>query len=475
MTDTLEPNFILNSDTAREIYEGLRCVPIVDVHTHMDGNMRNLPDNAWDLFCAGDHYKTQRLYLVGMPPEDIDGDRLTPREKWGEFAKAFPGTAGTIVYDSLPMTLRRLFDANDTLNGGSADRVWSIVNRKLTDGQVALGDILAGGNNGKHVGPVETICTCDAPWLEGLESYKRPIYTILDGHKNVSKDSPFRVGMRVEPVAYPMKFARIGGSENPLEGLEKIGGRPITDFKGYVDAFRASMERFQKLGNTSLDLSMRGNPQVYDVSDARATEIIQRALRKEEPTLHDERDFMAAMLPVFMDAAYNADIPMMLKIGVLREANPHAPRGAHDCVDGETGLNGLIPILQRYEQKALADKKEWTVLLTVRNRGDYQQQADLATRFRNVYWGGDWWDSDNVEGMARGLSDRASWSGLARCVPFFSDTRSPPDIINRFDMKKRVAANYLADLVVSRGYDVNSMLNLGWSAFYHTPKRLFKL
>ena len=76
--------------------------------------------------------------------------------------------------------------------------------------------------------------------------------------------------------------------------------------------------------------------------------------------------------------------------------------------------------------------------------------------------------------MLEGLTERARWrNGIYRGVMFFSDTRSFPDCVTRFDMKKRVLANYLADLVDSRMVGYDDAFRLCRDAFYSMPKALF--
>ena len=52
-------------------------------------------------------------------------------------------------------------------------------------------------------------------------------------------------------------------------------------------------------------------------------------------------------------------------------------------------------------------------------------------------------------------------------------TRSFPDCVTRFDMKKRVLANYFADLVDSRMVGYDDAFRLCRDAFYTMPKALF--
>jgi glucuronate isomerase len=333
---------------------------------------------------------------------------------------------------------------------------------------VTLGSLVNGGPENVRAGQIEVIATCDNPWLPDPAALAAPV--------TGAAVNPFRLGMRIEPLAYPGKFVRIGGDSDPIAGLARVAGAAIETIQDYLDALETGVRRFVEYGNTSLDFSMWGDPQVYPVTDRRATEILRHACDGGTPEPEEERDFLAYMMPHFFRLAYTYKLPLQLKVGVIRNVNPDAPNNARDSVDPAVGLNGLVPLLREYEQQANKDGRDWAVILSVRNRYNYQQQADLASAFRIVYWGGDWWDNDNLEGMEEGLYQRARWrGGVYRGVMFFSDTRSFPDCLTRFDMKKRVLANYLSAMVESRYVAFDDAVQIGLDAFYNQPKRLFNV
>lgn len=462
----LEPNFILRNETARRIYEeGLRGLNIIDIHTHVDGTNRELPDNAWDLLAGGDHYKTQQMYLIGTPVSEIDDDGATKEEKWMRFSSLFPRTLGTVVYDATMLTLRRVFDLRESLNKDTAKVVWKMVNDYLTSGEVTLASIINPPKDDKFAGKIEVMATCDNPWIPDPYAIQTEI---KDSH------NPFRLGMRVEPLAFPGRFVQIGKDNDPISGLEGLFNTSISDVNDYLHLFHKSVERFAEAGNTSLDFSLTGNPQVYPIKKERATEILERAREGKGVSEKDQQDFLSYMIPVFFEEAYAQGIPLQLKIDVVREVNPYAPRNAHDAVDEKIGLSGLVPIILDYEKKANDEGKDWVLAITVRNRNNYQQLTDLASKFRILYWSGVWWDNDNVEGMEEGLK-RASWFGLFRGIPFFSDTRSFTDGAARFDIMKRVLANYLAELVDYRNVPIQQAIRVGINFMYDHPKRLFNV
>ena len=487
-TKALDRNYILRTDAARHLYEGplsdgpgLRYMDVLDAHTHFDGTKRDLPDNAWDLLVGPDHYKKQLMWQAGMRREQIDGQALPAQEKFRRFAAESYRNIGKIGHDGMRLALARHFDWNEPLAPSNADHVWDRVAAYVATRKVTLGSIFDGGPDGKKTGKIKALCTCDNPWLTDgeFELFEQPVDGI--------SWNPIRHGLRVEHIGNPVRFASIGGSNDPMKGLDSVLGREIKSVDDYREAFEMAVRRFADHGNTSFDFSMRGGPychldDIQKVSDKRMNEILDKArriseTRVQEPVLpDDEMHALAYMLPWLTDLAYKAGIPIMYKIGVEREANPYAPEGAHDMVDDRVGLSGILPLLQKYEELSTRDgsNMDWAVLLSSRHPFDYTQMADLASRFRNVYVAGDWWNNDHPDGMRAGLEQRIPWAGFDKTYVFFTDVRSPFDF-TRMDIKKRVVANHLGNLVHGRGLTMTEAERVARNAFIDMPKRLFKL
>ena len=88
----MDKDFLLESDTARELFAAASTMPIFDWHCHLSPKeiYENRPpeDIAW-LWLAGDHYKWRAMRSCGVPEKYITGD-ATPHEKFMAWAKIMP-------------------------------------------------------------------------------------------------------------------------------------------------------------------------------------------------------------------------------------------------------------------------------------------------------------------------------------------------------------------------------------------------
>ena len=94
MKSFLDQDFLLQTDTARELYhEHAAKMPIIDYHCHLDP--RQIAENhqfedLTEIWLGGDHYKWRAMRANGIPEEYITGDK-SPYEKFLKWAD--PSTA----------------------------------------------------------------------------------------------------------------------------------------------------------------------------------------------------------------------------------------------------------------------------------------------------------------------------------------------------------------------------------------------
>ena len=85
----IKDDFMLHSKTARELFEMVKDLPIIDYHCHLPpeqiaGDYRF--KNAFDLFLGGDHYKWRQMRTNGIDEELITGgaDDYDKFRAWAE-------------------------------------------------------------------------------------------------------------------------------------------------------------------------------------------------------------------------------------------------------------------------------------------------------------------------------------------------------------------------------------------------------
>jgi glucuronate isomerase len=92
--------FLLQSETAIEIYEGVKDLPIIDYHCHLDPEAiatNKRFKNITELWLGGDHYKWRLMRANGVPESHITGD-APDHEKFGKWCAALEYAIGNPLY-----------------------------------------------------------------------------------------------------------------------------------------------------------------------------------------------------------------------------------------------------------------------------------------------------------------------------------------------------------------------------------------
>ena len=92
----LGDDYLLGSETARELYREIRDLPIVDAHNHAD--IVEVVDNRpwtdiWQVEGATDHYVWEMMRKRGVSEEMITGE-ASNHDKWLALAGIFPQLVG---------------------------------------------------------------------------------------------------------------------------------------------------------------------------------------------------------------------------------------------------------------------------------------------------------------------------------------------------------------------------------------------
>ena len=170
----INDDFMLKTKTARELYESVKDLPIIDYHCHISPKMiaeNHQFKNAYELFLGGDHYKWRQMRTNGVDERYITGD-ADDYEKWLAFAKTVPLLIGNPLYHWTHLELKRYFNIDETLSEDTAKEIWDKINSLLATDEYRVQGLIKKSN-------VETICTTDAPYdtleyhraIKGIEGF----------------------------------------------------------------------------------------------------------------------------------------------------------------------------------------------------------------------------------------------------------------------------------------------------------------
>ena len=189
MKQFMDKDFILNTETAKELYhETAAKMPIIDYHCHIEAKEiaedRKF-DNIAQVWLGGDHYKWRAMRICGTPERCVTGD-ASDWEKWLAFCTAAPKMIGSPLYHWAHLELQRYFGITDTLSEDTAEKIWNECNEQLKT--LTVRKMIEKSN-------VEIICTTNDP-VEALPF-----------HKEIAADTTFKT--KVYPAFRPDKAVNI--------------------------------------------------------------------------------------------------------------------------------------------------------------------------------------------------------------------------------------------------------------------------
>lgn len=191
MKEFFGEDFLLESESAKRIYNAIKDLPIIDYHCHLDDKAIKEDktfENIGELWLSGDHYKWRAMRLCGVEEKFITGE-ASYKDKFLKFAEILPMLCGNPVYAWAHMELKRIFGIDEPLNSVTAEEIWNTANEKLKT--LSVQTLLKKFK-------VEYIATTDDP------------YSTLENHGDIN-------GIKVHPTFRPDARFKEGVSKKELE------------------------------------------------------------------------------------------------------------------------------------------------------------------------------------------------------------------------------------------------------------------
>ena len=226
----MSDNFLLNTQTARELYdEYAKDLPIIDYHCHVSPKEiyeDKKFENITQLWLSGDHYKWRLMRSNGVDEYYITGD-APDKEKFLKFAQMLPRAIGNPMYHWCHLELKKYFGFEGTLCADTAEEVWELCNEKLKN--MSVHSIIKDSN-------VAFIGTTDDP-VDSLEY-----------HELIADDENF--GTVVAPSFRPDKALNIdkAGWREYIAKLSDVSGIAICNLDTLKRALTARIEYFNAHG-----------------------------------------------------------------------------------------------------------------------------------------------------------------------------------------------------------------------------------
>lgn len=451
-------------DLARDLYAGIRDLPIISPHGHTDPRWyaedAAFPDPA-QLFVTPDHYVFRMLCSqgvsltdLGVPRADGGPTETDGRKIWRLFASHYHLFAGTPSRMWLDHSFQHVFGIDRRLSAGTADWYYDHIADCLTRPEFRPRALFKRFN-------IEVIATTEAA-TDDLRWHRM----IRDSGWDGRVVTAYRPDGVIDP--------EMAGFADNVALMGQQTGFDITTWTGYLDAHRARRAYFKEFGATSSDhghLSAR----TEDLPQADAAALFQKALTGS--CTADEAD-------VFRGHMLTEMARMSLEDGLVLQIHPGSRRNHSDPAMAMFGRDKGFDIPGRTDYvaalrpllNAVGMRPDLTVVLFTLDETSYARElAPLAGVYPALRLGPAWWFHDSAEGMRRFREMTTETAGFHNTVGFNDDTRAFCSIPARHDVARRVDCAWLATLVASGRLAGDEASELAYQLTYGLAKKAYKL
>ncbi|SFR46632.1 glucuronate isomerase [Litoreibacter janthinus] len=449
---------------ARDLYEGVKDLPIISPHGHTDprwfAENELFPDPA-QLFVTPDHYVFRMLHsqgipleAMGVPREDGGKTEQDPRKIWRLFAENFYLFRGTPSRIWVEHAFQEVFGVVKRLSLDTADEIYDHIADCLTQDAFRPRALFERFN-------IEAISTTESA-IDDLRWHKM----IRDSGWQGKVVTAYRPDAVIDP--------EFDGFTANIATLGDMTGEDTTTWTGYLAAHRLRREVFKSFGATSSD---HGHPtaRTEDLSQEVAAALFDKALRGACSA--EEADaFRGHMLTEMARMSLDDGLVLQIHPGSFRNHSKDimARFGRDKGYDIPTQTNyvsALKPLLD-----AVGARPDLTVILFTLDETSYARElAPLAGVYPALKLGPPWWFHDSYEGMMRFREMATETAGFYNTVGFNDDTRAFCSIPARHDVARRVDCAFLATLVATGRLAKDEAPDVAYDLSYRLAKDAYKL
>ena len=413
MKPFMDETFLLHTPTAQRLFDSYaKTAPIFDWHCHLSAKEifeNRQPQNLYELWLGGDHYKWRAMRSAGVPEKLVTGDG-DEQEKFRAYAKTLSLAIGNPLVHWSHLELQRYFGITEPLNARSADQIWAQTKRMLETEDFRPQTLIRRSN-------VFALCTTDDP-ADSLEWHQK------------LRESGFDVP--VLPAFRPDRAiaAELPGFAAWVQKLEEAAGMKVDGFSSLLSALEKRLDFFIKMGCVATDQSV-AYIKAVPASEEELDSIFQKARCGEALTKHETRAYHFAMLRELGALYAKKNLVMELHLGAMRNNNSAAfaalgPDTGFDSIDDPAQAQGLSRLLDALEQQNRLPK---TVLFNLNPKDNFvfasmlgNFQSDAARS--KIQFGSAWWFNDHIDGMRAQLRTLANLGVLGAFVGMVTDSRS---------------------------------------------------
>ena len=434
MKKFLDENFLLQSETARQLYHGFaKEMPIIDYHNHLipeqianDINFENLTQ----VWLYGDHYKWRAMRSNGIDEKYCTGD-ATDYEKFEQWAATVPYTLRNPLYHWTHLELQRYFDVDKILSPDTAREIYDLCSAKLKTPEYSVRNLLRKMN-------VKVLCTTDDP----TDS--------LVHHQKIKADG-FEI--KVLPAFRPDKAMNVDdvASFNAyVNKLQEVSNILIANWDDYLQALKSRHDFFAENGCCVSD---HGLEQLYavDYQESEIKNIFRKLTAGEIISQPENIKFKSAMLVKFAEWDHEKNWVQQYHLGALRNNNARMLK----TLGADTGWDSIGDFSQAKQLSKFLDRLDSTnqlakTILYNLNPADNELMATMIGNFNDgsvagkIQFGSSWWFMDQKDGMIQQINALSNMGLLTRFVGMLTDSRSFMSY-PRHEYFRRILCNLLGE------------------------------
>lgn len=461
--DRLLPPDPATRAVARELYAGVRGLPIISPHGHVPAEW--LADDTpfadpTALLITPDHYVTRLLHAHGVSLTDLGVGEGALSEQRSRAAfrllcSHWSVYRGTAVKFWLESQLTEIFGIRLAPSAETADRIWEQVAEALTRPDFRPRALY------RRFG-IEVLATTDDPTDD------------LDAHRRLRED-PTWTG-RVVPTFRPDRYLEPAGATwgADVDRLAEVSGIDTGEYDGFLAALADRRRYFRSFGAVSADHS-HADARTDPLAQGDAAHLYALA-RKGDVTTGEATALRRHLVLEMARMSAEDGLVMTLHPGVSR--NHHGPTqrryGADVGADIPVRVDyteALRPMLDRYG----THPNFRLILFTLDETAFSREIGPLAGFYPSVYAGAPWWFLDAPEAIRRYRAAITESAGFGKTSGFIDDTRAFCSIPARHDMSRRLDAGYLAQLVADGRLSVDEARDSLHDLVVTNPRKAFRL
>ena len=446
MKKFLGEDFLLDNDTAKELFFHAGKMPIIDYHCHLNPEEIALDrryDNISQVWLGADHYKWRAMRGCGIDEKLITGD-ADDYDKFRAWASVVPYLIGNPLFHWTYLELKRYFDIDKEICPQNAKYIWDATNEKISSPDFSARGLIKKSN-------VELICTTDDP------------FDSLEYHAALAKDDSFAT--RVLPAFRTDNLINIH-KDTFIPYMNKIKGamgKAPSDIKELKEMLLKRIEFFDSLGCRFADQSVDTVP--YSPCDEKAADLIFRKKLNGEKLTSYEVDCYRTHMMLFLGEEYaKKNWVMQLHMSVMRNNNSlmFSKIGADTGFDSINDPDVAQPLSRLLDALAVKELLPKTVLYALNPKdnyvlcsmlGNFQAKGEIS----KMQFGSAWWFNDHKDGMELQLKTLANMGVLSKFIGMLTDSRSFLSY-TRHEYFRRILCNVMGTWVENGEYPYNREL-----------------